>query len=475
MKKRLFRLLAAVLCLCLLPIGSLAASSGSLRVSFTVTTYQSRARDLLRQLNAYRRQNGLPVVEMSADLENAAIQRAAELFVFFDHDRPDLTEYDTVLEGYAALKTGEAVAECIAAGYSKAAETMDDWAGSAAELLKDGDFTHAGIACVYVKGSYNEYYWAMILQRQPAAFKGKAAASNAKAGKAKTVSVEISSKMYARADESHKRFELRANDLTIKTATTARPTVYLYDRYDVKIGKCDLSTLSFKSSNTSVFTVTVDGSVKRKKAGSGTLTISAPGLTAISCAVATGSTSSAGSTSSTGSAGSAGNANSTAVTAATIGDRRPELDVKAYKDHSNLSVYVRGASGYVLYRSATRSGTYSKAAEKASTSRWTYRLEGQTKAYYYKVHAYKNSGGKRVYSEYSAPVRVEACILLSHKKPDGTIGVKVEFGKGVGNVPLDNIANRAEAYKPKKRMTYKMIKESIEAKYGFRVLTTYIA
>ena len=36
-------------------------------------------------------------------------------------------------------------------------------------------------------------------------------------------------------------------------------------------------------------------------------------------------------------------------------------------------------------------------------------------------------------------------------------------------MPLGNIAKRAEAYKPKERVTYKMIKECIEAKYGFKV------
>ena len=40
---------------------------------------------------------------------------------------------------------------------------------------------------------------------------------------------------------------------------------------------------------------------------------------------------------------------------------------------------------------------------------------------------------------------------------------------------LGNIAKRAEAYKPKERVTYKMIKEYIEAKYGFKVHTAYIA
>lgn len=70
---------------------------------------------------------------------------------------------------------------------------------------------------------------------------------------------------------------------------------------------------------------------------------------------------------------------------------------------------------------------------------------------------------------------VETVVMLSHKKPDSVINVKVEFGEGEGKVPLDNIAKRAEAYKPKERVTYKMIKEYIEAKYGFKVHTAYIA
>ncbi len=70
---------------------------------------------------------------------------------------------------------------------------------------------------------------------------------------------------------------------------------------------------------------------------------------------------------------------------------------------------------------------------------------------------------------------VETVVLLSHKKPDSHINVKVEFGEGEGKVPLKAISERAEAYKPKERVTYKMIKEYIEAKYGFKVHTAYIA
>lgn len=52
--------------------------------------------------------------------------------------------------------------------------------------------------------------------------------------------------------------------------------------------------------------------------------------------------------------------------------------------------------------------------------------------------------------------RLLLCFL---QKTDSVINVKVEFGEGEGKVPLDSIAKRAEAYKPKERVTYKMVKE----------------
>ncbi len=70
---------------------------------------------------------------------------------------------------------------------------------------------------------------------------------------------------------------------------------------------------------------------------------------------------------------------------------------------------------------------------------------------------------------------METVVLLSHKKPDGHINVKIEFGEGKDQVSLDNIAERAEQYKPKEKVTYSMIKSYIEEKYGFKVHTAYIA
>ncbi len=69
---------------------------------------------------------------------------------------------------------------------------------------------------------------------------------------------------------------------------------------------------------------------------------------------------------------------------------------------------------------------------------------------------------------------VETIVLLSHKSPDSVINVTVEFGEGAGKVPLDTIAERAKKYQPKPKITYKIIQEYIEKKYGFKVHTAYI-
>ena len=70
---------------------------------------------------------------------------------------------------------------------------------------------------------------------------------------------------------------------------------------------------------------------------------------------------------------------------------------------------------------------------------------------------------------------VETVVLLSYKSPDSVINVKVEFGEGDGKISLDTIAERAKKYQPKPKITYKMIQEYVEKKYGFKVHTAYIA
>lgn len=51
----------------------------------------------------------------------------------------------------------------------------------------------------------------------------------------------------------------------------------------------------------------------------------------------------------------------------------------------------------------------------------------------------------------------------------------MEFGEDEGDSSVKGDFWKAETYKPKERVTYKMIQEYIEEKYGFKVQTSYIA
>ncbi len=70
---------------------------------------------------------------------------------------------------------------------------------------------------------------------------------------------------------------------------------------------------------------------------------------------------------------------------------------------------------------------------------------------------------------------VETVVSLSHKKADTHININVEFGDDKGQIPIDEIARKAEEYRPSEKVTYKMIQEYIESKYNFKVHTAYIA
>ena len=70
---------------------------------------------------------------------------------------------------------------------------------------------------------------------------------------------------------------------------------------------------------------------------------------------------------------------------------------------------------------------------------------------------------------------METVVSLSHKNADTHININVEFGDEEGQIPIDEIARKAEEYRPSERVTYKMIQEYIESKYNFKVHTAYIA
>ena len=63
---------------------------------------------------------------------------------------------------------------------------------------------------------------------------------------------------------------------------------------------------------------------------------------------------------------------------------------------------------------------------------------------------------------------------MSHKEPDSHINVTVEFGEREGQISLKEVEKRAEARKPKEKVTYKMIQQYIEENYGFKVHSRFV-
>ena len=70
---------------------------------------------------------------------------------------------------------------------------------------------------------------------------------------------------------------------------------------------------------------------------------------------------------------------------------------KAYIKWNKIS----GANGYEIYRSTSKNGKYSKIKTLTGTSYTNCNLSSK-KVYYYKVRAYRNVNGKKVYSPYSS-------------------------------------------------------------------------
>ncbi|MCC3866126.1 DUF5011 domain-containing protein, partial [Terrisporobacter petrolearius] len=71
---------------------------------------------------------------------------------------------------------------------------------------------------------------------------------------------------------------------------------------------------------------------------------------------------------------------------------------------------ISGASGYEIYRSNSKSATYSKvkSVSRGSTTSYTNRGLTSKKVYYYKIRAYRTVNGKKVYSSYSSIKYIKA-------------------------------------------------------------------
>ena len=112
----------------------------------TGVCYYDDAYDVLELVNEQRSKNGMSELTMDKDLLAAAMLRAAECTVLFDHSRPNGTKAFTVCD--------KMFGENIAYGFTSATGVMNGWMNSSGHkknILNKG-YKSIGIACFYKDG-----------------------------------------------------------------------------------------------------------------------------------------------------------------------------------------------------------------------------------------------------------------------------------------------------------------------------------
>ena len=94
--------------------------------------------------------------------------------------------------------------------------------------------------------------------------------------------------------------------------------------------------------------------------------------------------------------------------------------------------------------------------------------DGETLTGYYSIEKIQP------YDMFPQTKHVETLVQLSHKKPDTNLEVALDFENSEVESSLVDLETRVKS-KETIRVTYKMIQEYIEEKYGFKVHTAYIA
>ena len=152
-KKILFSVLCFVISVSLLPLHTAAAGDTSVHV--TGDAIYQYAWDVLDRINAERTAQGLSPVEMDAVLLDAAMQRALECAVYYDHTRPDGSDCFSVTNWRGW------VGENIAVGYGSPDAVMDGWMNSQGhrENILRSNFTSVGVGVFQYNGTL---FWAQF-------------------------------------------------------------------------------------------------------------------------------------------------------------------------------------------------------------------------------------------------------------------------------------------------------------------------
>ncbi len=150
MKKRILSFLM-IFCLIATLVPAVAAETPAVTVTASGTQNYAEAQEVLSLVNQNRAQAGAKALTHNKTLCELAMQRAAEIAMYYSHTRPNGTSCFTIMDGVYRYTTA---GENIALGQTDAADVMDAWMHSEGHRknILNGNFTQIGIGCFETNG-----------------------------------------------------------------------------------------------------------------------------------------------------------------------------------------------------------------------------------------------------------------------------------------------------------------------------------
>ena len=227
------------------------------------------AHEVLKLVNEEREKEGLSPMVLDYDLTEAAMQRSAELSLFFSHTRPNGKDCLTAISSNGGWTKGENIAAGMWGSSSTPESVMENWMnspGHRANIL-NANFTAIGIGCF----DSGPFFWTQLFSA---------------AGSTGPVPSSPSENLY-RIDIDYFTCGMRQGfnlnyDLDSKSSLTIGETFEMQygiknDGWDRVYCVVDASSATWTSSNSSVCTVDANGVVTAKAVGTATITATLKG------------------------------------------------------------------------------------------------------------------------------------------------------------------------------------------------------
>ena len=218
----------------------------------------TKAQELLQLVNQERNAKGYSLLKMDAELQEAAMTRAAEITVYFSTTRPDGASFDTI----TSKVYGEHIAGAITNASDVIARMMNTYGNDALILIND--IKSIGIGC-FKNG--NVYYWTIEVCTDNATYELN-----------RTGTQDITH-IISVLNENLKIYANRAtNSVSTEYMNIGDKGYYLYGIYNKAYNNyiCygESGDFIFTSSNSNVIKINSDSSFSAVGPGTATITIS---------------------------------------------------------------------------------------------------------------------------------------------------------------------------------------------------------